>query len=214
MEIKDIAEENYPFWKNIILLCLFFIITPIALGTSIFSLFTYTQSKKSERPPSSSLNLIEAPKSGVKVYASLPSSSSIVYSNLKIGDARAELIRQYLGRFNSPLVAYAPFIVSTSDKYGVDYRLTTAIAQQESNLCRIFPYKTYNCWGWGITSKGTLGFSSFEEGIDAVTKGIKENYVDEGYLTIEDIMGKYTPLSNGSWAAGVTLFMQQIEEGL
>jgi hypothetical protein len=89
--------------------------------------------------------------------------------------------------------------------------LTTAIAQQESNLCKNYPDGTYNCWGWGIHSQGTLGFSSFTEGIELVTKGLKENYIDKGYLTPETIMTKYTPLSNGSWANGVSKFLSEME---
>ena len=110
--------------------------------------------------------------------------------------------------------AHEPFaseIVETSDRYGLDYRLTTAIAQQESNLCKKIPPESNNCWGWGIHSRGTLGFASFSEGIDEVSRGIRKKYLDKGFLSIEEIMGKYTPLSNGSWAEGVTKFMAEME---
>ena len=84
-------------------------------------------------------------------------------------------------------------------------------SQQESNLCKKIPSGTFNCLGWGVHSKGTLGFSSFEEAIEVVSKGLKENYIDEGLLTPEEIMTKYTPHSDGSWAYGVNLFMNEIE---
>jgi len=83
--------------------------------------------------------------------------------------------------------------------------------RKESNLCKIIPPETYNCWGWGIHSKGTLGFSSFEEGIETVSQGLKKTTSTKDFRTIEEIMSKYTPLSNGSWAEGVNQFMQEME---
>jgi hypothetical protein len=56
-----------------------------------------------------------------------------------------------------------------------------------------------------------LGFSSFSEGIEEVSRGIRKEYLDKGFATIEEIMGKYTPLSNGSWAEGVNKFMAEME---
>ena len=147
----------------------------------------------------------------MKVYASLPSFVPTVSGYATVGDARAEIVRQYLRFYDSPLEPYAPHIVDTADRYGLDYRLTTAIAQQESNLCKKIPPESNNCWGWGIHSRGTLGFSSFGEGIDTVSKGIREEYLDKGFKSIEEIMGKYTPLSNGSWAEGVNKFMDEMD---
>ena len=95
---------------------------------------------------------------------------------------------------------------------GMDFRLITAIAQQESNLCKIIPPRTYNCWGWGIHSEGTLGFDSYEEAIDAVTLGLKENYFNKGLTTPDTIWPKYTPSSpDGAWAKGVNQFMAEME---
>lgn len=204
-------ESSFSFWKGLIFASLFFFITPIALGASLFSLASLS---KAERPENiiqeSDFNLISAPKSGAKVFASLPSSFPTVSGVVAASDARAELIRQYLASYNSPLEPHAEYLVAASDAHGLDYRLLTAIAQQESNLCKKIPPSSYNCWGWGIHSQGSLGFSSFEEGIDVVSQGIKENYIDKGYTTVEDIMSKYTPLSNGSWAFGVNTFMGDI----
>ena len=106
---------------------------------------------------------------------------------------------------------YANNVVTAADKYKIDFRLITAIAQQESNLCKIIPPDSHNCWGWGINSNGSLGFNSYEEAIDTVSKGLKEEYIDKGYTTPEQIMSKYTPLSNGSWAFGVNKFLTEME---
>lgn len=208
MEI-NLGEDTFSFWKKIVFVAVFFIVTPIALFSSVISLVSLTESKNlelSEPAP----NLIQTPKSGVQVYASLPSSFPSISGEVLGADAREDLIKEYLQSYDSPLLPYAETIVEIADKYGIDFRLTTAIAQKESNLCKKIPEDTYNCWGWGIHSRGTLGFSSYPEAIEAVSKGLRENYIDKGLVTTEEIMAKYTPLSNGSWAFGVNKFIDQM----
>lgn len=201
-------EENISFWKNLLLGVVFFTIAPLTLGISLFSLYSL---EKNPPPAAEAVNLLTSPVSGVRVYASLPSKIPSLSDAVGAADARSEIVRQYLEAYGSPLVPYANLIVQTADKYSLDFRLITAIAQQESNLCKIIPPGSYNCWGWGIHSKGTLGFSSFQEGIEEVSKGLREEYLNKGYSTVDEIMGKYTPLSNGSWAAGVNTFMDQMQ---
>lgn len=202
------GPEALNFWKNLALASVFFTITPLVIAVSLFSLFTLrSPAKQILAQP----NLIDSPRSGVKVYASLPSFLPTVSGYVTAKDARSEIVRQYLRFYDSPLQPYADEIVRSADAYGLDYRLTTAIAQQESNLCKKIPAESNNCWGWGIHSKGTLGFSSFDEGVDEVSRGLREEYLNKGYTSIEEIMGKYTPLSNGSWAEGVNKFMGEME---
>lgn len=201
-------EENVGFWKNLVLFGIFFAITPLTIGISIFSLFSF---KNETKAVASASNLYLSPQSGIQVYASLPNKTSSVSAEIGASDARPEIVKKYLDSYNSPLSPFADFIVQTSDKYSLDFRLTTAIAQQESNLCKIIPPGSYNCWGWGITSVGTLGFNSYQQGIDEVSQGLREEYLNKGYTTVEDIMSKYTPQSNGSWAAGVNEFMSEMQ---
>ncbi len=203
-------EENIDFWKNLFLVVIFFAIAPLTLGISLFSLVSLKYSSQSQEN-SGKTNLISSPRSGVQVYASLPVKLPSVSDEIGATDARPEIVRQYLEFYNSPLVPHAPSIVAAADKYSLDYRLITAIAQQESNLCKIIPPGSYNCWGWGIHSEGTLGFSSFEEGIEEVSKGLRQEYLNKGYSTVEEIMSKYTPLSNGSWANGVNKFLGDMQ---
>lgn len=203
-------EENLSFWKNLFLVAVFFIVTPVTLGISLFSLFSLKASALAAKQPINT-NLLSTPLSGVRVYASLPSKTSSVSDSIGSADARPEIVRQYLDYYNSPLVPYADLLVQTADKYSLDFRLIAAIAQKESNLCKIIPPGSYNCWGWGITGESTLGFDSYEQGIEIVSKGLRENYLDKGYTTTEEIMSKYTPLSNGSWAEGVNQFMTEMQ---
>lgn len=205
-----IKDGDFSFWKNLILISIFFVVTPLTLGVSLFSLFSLKNHELIEKKFNTT-NLVISPNSGVSIYASLPSNIPSLYSYIGSSDARPEIIKEYLNFYKSPLEPYADFIVTTADKYSIDFRLITAIAQQESNLCKVIPLGSYNCWGWGIHSKGSLGFTSFEEGIETVSKGLKEDYLEKGYSTVEEIMSKYTPLSNGSWASGVSAFMQDME---
>lgn len=202
-------EETFSFWKNTILVFSFFTLTPLVLLVSLFSLFSLTKYSHNEKGSVLGINAINL--SGVKVFASLPTDLTTTYGYAVASDAREEILKQYLTYYKSPLVPYVKNIIEEADKNELDFRLIVAIAQKESNLCKIIPPETFNCWGWGIHSKGTLGFSSYEEGIETVSKGLKENYIDKGYKTIEDIMSKYTPLSNGSWAMGVNQFMSEME---
>ncbi len=198
------------FWKNLIFIAIFFIVTPVTLGISLFSLVSL---KKNDivKQNFDNANLITTPKSGVSVYASLPANIPSVTDSIESADARPQIVKKYLISYSSPLVPYADLIIQTADKYSIDFRLIASIAQQESNLCKVIPPGSYNCWGWGIHSKGTLGFASFQEGIETVSKGIREEYLDKGYTTVEDIMSKYTPQSNGSWANGVNQFMTAMQ---
>ena len=203
-------ENSFSFWKNIILAIVFFSVTPLTLGASLYSLLSFNNNKLE----SQSLKLINRDTTavlGARIYASLPIDFPSISEKVQSSDARPEIIKNYLLRYKSPLVSFAGYIVQAADEFNIDYRLTTAIAQQESNLCKIIPPNTYNCWGWGIHSEGTLGFSSYEEGIRAVTMGLAQNYITLGLDTPEKIMSKYTPLSNGSWAKGVEQFLNEME---
>lgn len=198
-------SSEYSFWKNIILIVVFFTVTPITLGITMFSLLSFKPDINSHVLGTST------GRSGAKVYASLPDEFPTVNGIAVSQDARPEIVKQYLSSYESSLVNYSEFIVVMADKYGIDYRLIPAIAQQESNLCKHIPPDGFNCWGWGIHSRGTLDFDSFEHGIETVSEGLKSEYLDKGFVTPEEIMSKYTPLSNGSWAAGVRQFMSEMQ---
>ncbi len=128
-----------------------------------------------------------------------------------MADGRAANLKAFFRKYNSPLYDKADFIVKTSDKYHFDYRLIPAIAMQESTLCKFIPENSYNCWGYGIYGDTVTRFSSYEEAIETVAEGIKTNYLDKGLLTASEIMRKYTPSSNGSWARGVNTVLDWLE---
>ena len=147
------------------------------------------------------------------VYAALPTTSNQIIAMANPADARPVMIDKYLRSYHSPLTGYGQFITQVSDQHGLDPYLFVAIAQQESNLCKKIPADSFNCWGWGIHSQGTLRFDNFDQAITTVITGLTDNYIGRGLIEPEDIMRKYTPLSNGSWADGVNQFLEELASG-
>ncbi|MBU0570020.1 glucosaminidase domain-containing protein, partial [Patescibacteria group bacterium] len=210
MEKIDEQEDPSSFIKKFILILVFFAITPIALISSVVSLVAITNSSAGA-VLGESVSIIESPQPGVQVFASLPSDFPGISGEIVEKDARGELIRQFLDKYNSPIEPYAKFIVNKSDEYGLDFRLLTAIAMKESGLGKAMPNPDCNnAWGYGIHSAGTLCFDTWEEGIDYVSRGLKENYADKGYVTVEEIMTKYAHPDSTTWADGVNMYMEKI----
>ncbi|MFA6250730.1 MAG: hypothetical protein WC686_04500 [Candidatus Shapirobacteria bacterium] len=150
----------------------------------------------------------------IKEATTLVSSlNNVVVEEIMAADSRPELIRRYLEKYKSPLAPYANLIVDLSEENGFDYYWMVAIAQQESNLCKKIPVNSYNCWGYGIHSKGTLRFENYEIALKTYAEYLKRQYFDKGLTTPEQIMKKYCPNSNGSWARGVQQFITELEQG-
>jgi hypothetical protein len=200
MNTLDMTGE---FKRFIFLLVAFFVLTPLTLTASLASLVSLSHESSAKAAKTTTPVAILAP--------ALENTPASITFTVHAADARVAIVKNYLARYDSPITNLAEHIVKTADANGVDFRLIPAIAQQESNLCKKIPDDTYNCWGWGIHARGTLGFASYEEGIDTVTRGLKKEYLDKGYTTPEKIMTKYTPSSPGSWARGVSMFMEEMQ---
>lgn len=140
-----------------------------------------------------------------------PKGEGEIEEQVSIADARVANLKRFFRRYNSPLYEHSEYVVMTSDKYSMDYRLLPAIAMQESGVCRVIPHGSYNCWGWGIYGNTVTRFDSYPDAIDTVARGLKKNYIDRGLVTASQIMAKYTPSSKGSWANGVNQFMEALE---
>ena len=204
--------DDFSFWKKVIFISTFFLITPIALITTFVSLFSMNSTNPT-KPVLAAPSARMQDQKGVQVFASLPSDRPSVSGQVLGTDARTEMLRQYLHEYDSPLEPYAGHFVEMADKYDLDYRLLVAIARKESSLGKRIPSSDCNNgWGWGVHSKGTLCFDSWEEGIETVAKGLKENYTSRGLVTPEEIMSMWVPHSpGGEWAIHVNHFMQEME---
>lgn len=128
-----------------------------------------------------------------------------------VKDKRVAVLKAFFRRHDSPLYEHADYVVKVSDEYGLDYRLLPAISMQESGACKVIPHNSYNCWGWGIYGSKITRFASYPEALETVARGLKTYYIDKGLVTPEEIMRKYNPSSNGSWAFGVNTFINVLE---
>ena len=192
--------------KLSLVLC-YFIVTPaIILLALVFSLFISYQSN-----PHQAASFAVIPQTNV--YAALPATDSdmTIQTSISSSDARAEIVRQFLARHNSPLEPFADDVIEAADTYGINYSLVPAIAGQESGFCSVIPDNSYNCWGYGIYPGHVTRFTSYQQGIWQVTQTLATKYIGQGLRTPREIMSRWTPSSNGSWANGVEIFMSQLE---
>ncbi len=146
------------------------------------------------------------------VFAALPTFDQQIKTSVKTADARAEIVRQYLQKYNSPLVPHADLIVTLSDQYKFDYRWLVAIAQQESNLCKRIPPNSYNCWGWGIYGDKVTRFDNYEDALRRIAPQFTKIFLKGNHSKDPmEVMRTYTPPSDGSWANGVSQFFEHLE---
>jgi hypothetical protein len=157
-----------------------------------------------------SLSAAQQPVTNTQVIADVKG----IETDVKLADARGQIVAEFLKRHNSPLKPYDHFgqvFVDLADENNFDFRLLPAIAMQESNLCSKIPEGSYNCLGFGIHERGTLTFDSFEANFERAARELKQYYIDIGLNTPELIMTKYTPSSNGSWAESVKQWMSEMK---
>ena len=121
-------------------------------------------------------------------------------------DLRPIKLQKFLTSKESLLSDYATFITQKADEYEVDWTIFPAIAGVESGFCSQYVKSTNNCVGWG---GGYIKFSSINEQIETVLASLKENYIDQGLITVELIGGKYA--ADPAWSAKVQRNMNAIE---
>lgn len=142
-----------------------------------------------------------------------PDLTAEAVTQAEVADARVILVQNFLERHDSPLAQednFGQVLVDLADTHNVDFRLLPAIAMQESNLCKVTPPGSYNCLGLGVHERGTWEFDSYKANFEAAAKILKKNYIDQGLTSPVEIMAKYTPKSNGSWAASVNQWMAEM----
>lgn len=148
-----------------------------------------------------------------KLYAALPKTESYISQDIVYTDARSKIIEDFFTDYKSPLANLSSIFVQVADKYQLDWRLLPAIAMQESNGAKRVINNSYNPFGYGIYGTLVIKFKSWDEAIERVGKAIREDYLNQGLKTPYQIMAKYTPPSlakNGSWAKGVSSFMEEL----
>lgn len=144
-------------------------------------------------------------------YGAAPVELPQIVPTIIESDARPTIINKFLVAHSSPMVGMGRVIVAEADKHKIPFNLLPAIAMCEGNAGKVMPADSYNTYGWGIYGGKVTRFSSWEEGIATVSKGLRTNYYDRGLETVEAIMAKYAPPSEGSWANCVERYMTELE---
>ncbi len=135
-------------------------------------------------------------------------SANISYS-LNQGDnidyrLKEMTIKRVLERYDSPISDQVEAFIATCKKTKLDCYLLPSITGVESTFGRFMIPGTYNAFGWG---KGTIPFKNWADAIDTVGVGLKENYIDKGATTIDEIGAIYC--EGNTWAGKVKYFMNQ-----
>lgn len=141
----------------------------------------------------------------------VPSAKLANVSVVENKDNRANILKKFLQSYNSPLAGNAETFVKQADANNLDWRLVASISGVESTFGKQIPNNSYNAWGWGIYGNNVIYFSSFDEGIATISKGLRENYIDKwGAQDLYQIGRLYA--ASPTWAQRVEFFMNKIEE--
>lgn len=150
-----------------------------------------------------------------KTYAKEQASASSARirpteSNKVASDYRVKIVEKYLIFYDSPMVANASDFVYYADKYNLDWRLVLAISGVESTYGKQIPPFSYNGWGWGVYGDNVIRFKSWKDGIQTVSQGLRERYMDKwGGKDIYQIGANYA--SSPHWANSVNIHLNMIQ---
>ena len=133
-------------------------------------------------------------------YTASPSSL------LKIAIKR-KAMTEVLKRYNAPLLSEVDSFLEACTTYNLDCYLLPAISGVESTFGRFLLPGTFNPFGWG---RGLLAFTSYNQTIMTVGKGLRENYINKGATTVDKIGRIYC--EGDTWSGKVKFFMNQFEE--
>lgn len=125
-------------------------------------------------------------------------------------DRRVKILSEYLDSHSSPLASSANEFVEQADRYEVDWKLVAAISGVESTFGHKIPNSSYNAWGWGVYGTNVIYFTSFAEGIETISRGLRQDYMNRsGAQDVYQIGSIYA--ASPTWASRVTHLMEKIE---
>lgn len=124
--------------------------------------------------------------------------------------SRVKTLKAYLETQGSPMAENAEDFVSEAQKYNLDWRFVAAIAGLESSFGKAIPQNSYNAWGWGVYGDNVIRFASWKEGIQTISQGLREKYMDKwGKQNVYEIGSVYA--ASPTWAVRVEKFMGNIQ---
>lgn len=160
--------------------------------------------------------ILSIPGNPVQVSEVYAQNEQVVSIEARPVDKRAQVLKDYLAKYNSPLENSAQDFIDAADQYSLDWKLVVSISGVESTFGKNIPgghdpsYSSYNGWGWGVYGDNSLGFKSWREAIFTISKGLKEDYVDKGYTEPLSMNRKYA--ASKTWGRNVTFFMNDLDK--
>lgn len=148
-----------------------------------------------------------------QAYAQVASGSSaelVSPVTLRAVDNRAQILRDYLIMKNSPLAPHAQTFIDSADKYNLDWRLVVSISGLESGYGKHQPAGSHNGWGWGYSGGTVKHFETWDEAIEEISRGLRQNYLKDRTESDPYVIGP-TYAASPTWAIRVTGFMNQLE---
>jgi hypothetical protein len=153
-----------------------------------------------------------------ETFASLPGELPSVENRVQSNDARSQIIKNYLTKYNAnpELIAAVDFLVQKSDERGVDPRFIVAIARKESTFCKNIAHlpdgsSSNNCGGLGIFGKTITSFSSIKDWIEAEIDFIANAYISKGVSDTCEIEKTHTPPAKGVWCGAINAYIAEMQ---
>lgn len=139
-------------------------------------------------------------------------SATITYNhieniNLKDSIIKKIVIHRILNQYTSPLSDETDIFIRSCKTYNLDCYLLPAITGLESYFGHYIYPQSYNPFGWG---GGYIMFDSWEKAIITVAKGLRENYINKGATTVNQIGAIYA--ESPTWAVRVNYFKSLFEQ--
>ena len=116
-------------------------------------------------------------------------------------------IKNILEKYQSPLINSVDSFIDACFTYQLDCYLLPAISGLESTFGRYILPNSYNPFGWG---GGRIIFKNWDESINSVGLGLKNNYLNRGLITVESIGSVYS--ESPTWAIRVRFFINQFKK--
>lgn len=139
--------------------------------------------------------------------------TEIQSSKPKEVDARVLILKYYLANYNSPLQNSAESMVRAADKYNLDWKLLPSIAGVESTFGLRIPggharQSSFNAWGWGVYGEKVTKFTSWDQAVEIIARGLKEDYIGRGLLDSYAMNKRYS--SSPEWGWKVEYFKSEL----
>ena len=137
-------------------------------------------------------------------YVEKNSTTSISLQDMAL---KRKAITEVLKRYDSPLLPEVDSFLEACTTYNLDCYLLPSISGVESTFGKFLISSTNNPFGWG---RGISSFKDFHEAIMTVGKGLRENYIDKGATSVDQIGSIYC--EGNMWSGKVNHFIGEFKE--